>query len=112
MTITGEFITIILGIITLVGILLRSYDLITKNHQELKGQIGQVRETLEKKDLTLETLIDKQQLITSGLKERIDHHTVRLRAENKELEIRVRGIEGFLMKTTDFTARQETSQNN
>lgn len=110
MTITGEFITIILGIVTLVGILLRAYDLMTKNHQELKGQIGQVRESLERKDLTLETLIDKQQLITNGLKERIDHHSIRLRAETKELEIRVRAIEGFLMKTTEFEARRENSQ--
>jgi len=110
MTITGETLTIVLGVITLAGILLKAYDRLSKNHQELKDQIGLVKETLERKDFTLESLIDKQNLTTNHLTERINHHSVRLKAEIKEMEVRIRSIEGFLIKTSSFETRHDNSQ--
>ncbi|NJO41254.1 MAG: hypothetical protein HC769_36110 [Cyanobacteria bacterium CRU_2_1] len=39
------------------------------------------------------------------MKERIDHSHTRLRGEIKELTVKVNGIEGFLIKTTAYQAR-------
>lgn len=72
---------------------------------QIFSKMSDVKVGLEKNDTRLEYLLDKQTLTTNQLQEKINHNTNRLRAESKNLSIRVAGIEGFLMKTTDFVAR-------
>lgn len=106
MTITGESMGIILGILALGGALWRIFSAVNTMSDELRMEIRNVRESLEKKDLLLEALHDKTTLGVNQLREKIDHNTTRLRAELKELSIKCTDIEGFLIKTTDYRSRE------
>ena len=110
MTLSGESLAFILGLISLAGALWRIFSAIASMKDQLRTDIRDVRENLQMKDMTLENLQDKQALAFNGLKERIDHSIIRLKAENNELKIRVASIEGYLVKTTNFEVRNHDSQ--
>lgn len=105
MTLNGETMAITLGVVTLAGGLWKIFATLNGMRDELRFEIRNVRESLEKKDLILEALQDKTTLGVTQLREKIDHNTTRLRAELKELTCKFSDIEGFLIKTTEYRAR-------
>ena len=105
MKITGEMITFILFVMALAGALWKIFNFLSGMKDELKTDIWKVRESLEKKDQSLESLHDKTVLGVTQLREKIDHNTTRLRDEIKEIKMRLNDVEGFLIKSTDYKER-------
>ena len=105
MSITGEGLTFVLGLMAIAGGLWKIFNAITGMKNELRLEIRDVKDSLEKKDILLESIHDKTAIGVVQLKERIEHSSNRLKAELKELTMRVNGLEGFLIKTTDYKER-------
>jgi hypothetical protein len=72
---------------------------------KLNGEVLLLQHNLEKKDLQISNLQDVQTLMQKGLEEKFGHFSTRTRAEVLELDKRVRQIENFLSKGTDFEPR-------
>ena len=105
MSVTGEGLTFVLSVVALGGGLWKIFSFISGMRDELRSEIRSVRESLEKKDILLESIHDKTAIGVVQLRERIEHSSNRLKAELKELTLRVNGLEGFLIKTTDYKER-------
>lgn len=72
---------------------------------KLNGEVLLLRHDLEKKDIQISNLQDVQVLSQRGLEERFEHVTIRLKNESASLEKRLRQVEHFLAKTTEFEPR-------
>jgi hypothetical protein len=68
--------------------------------------VSAMRHNLEKQDLRLEGLSDRQVLAFNGYKEKIEHFINRTRSELKDIDVRLQDAEHFLTKTTEFTKRR------
>jgi hypothetical protein len=72
---------------------------------KLNGEVLLLQHNLEKKDLQISNLQDVQTLMQKGLEEKFGHFSTRSRAETSELDKRVRQVENFLSKGTNFEPR-------
>jgi hypothetical protein len=72
---------------------------------KLNSEVLLLRHDLEKKDLQIENLQDVQQLSHNGLLEKFGHFSTRTRGEVAELDKRLKQVEHFLSKTTEFEPR-------
>jgi hypothetical protein len=105
MAITPETLTFALSLLALGGALWKIFNTLSGMRDELRTEIRNVRESLERKDIMLEALQDRTNLTVNQLQEKINHSATRLRAEIKELAATVASIEGFLIKTSDYRER-------
>lgn len=71
----------------------------------ISDAVAGMRHNLEKQDIRLENLNDVQALSFNGFKEKIEHFITRSRNESKELDDRLKSVENFLTKTTEFEKR-------
>lgn len=71
----------------------------------LNSEVLALQHNLEIKDLQIENLQDVQTLLQKGLEEKFEHFASRMKGENLEIDKRLRQIENYLSKKTEFEPR-------
>lgn len=82
---------IVVGLTTILSALWKIFTLVS----EIKLSVTKVSHELE-----------RQELIVNGVRERLEHVTLRLQNGQKSIEENVQDVEAFLCKTTAYTIRR------
>lgn len=108
----GVELAIVTSVLAIVGGLWRAFSVIEgirrdaqANHSEMKVSIQQIHAKINVIEQALEHQKEVWEMGTHGVLERLEHTRSRLLVEVESQEGRIRDLEGFLNKSTEFVPR-------